>query len=270
MQVKSKILVVTGGGNGIGRELVLALLARGAKVAAVDKSEVYLEETKVLAGDKINNLSTHQIDITDKEAVGKLTEQVIAHHGGVDGLINNAGIIQPFVRVNDLDYADIERVMAVNFYGSLFMIKTFLPHLLKRPEAQIVNISSLGGFLPVPGQSVYGASKAAIKLLSEGLYAELLSTNVRVSVVFPGAIGTNITVNSGVGSPVVVDSDAKSSGYKTMPPAEAANIIIDGMEKNKVRIYVGSDSMMMNFLYRLSPGYATRLIAKQMKSLLPD
>ena len=270
MKVKNKVIAVTGGGNGMGREMVLNLLTRGAKVAAIDINESFLQETSKLAGDKIGNLSTHLVDITDKAAVEKLPAIIIACHGAVDGIINNAGIIQPFVRINQLDFTAIERVMNVNFYGSLFMIKTFLPYLLNRPEAHLVNVSSMGGFLPVPGQSVYGASKAAIKLLSEALYAELINTSVKVSVVFPGAIGTNITKNSGVDIPVNQERQPENSKIKTLSADAAAQQIIDGMEKNKVRIYVGSDSKMMNFLYRLNPGYATRFIAKQMKSLLPN
>ena len=166
MKTQNKIIVVTGGGNGIGRELVLHLLNKGARVAALDISEAGLKETAELAGDKKDKLSLHVVNITDRAAVEALPEQVIAKHGAVDGVINVAGIIQPFVRINDLDYSAIERVMNVNFYGTLYMIKTFLPHLLKRPEAHIANISSMGGFLPVPGQGICGASKAAVKLMT--------------------------------------------------------------------------------------------------------
>lgn len=270
MNINNKTIVVTGGGNGIGRELVLKLLQKGAKVAAVDRKQEGLNETRQLAGANASNLSLHVLDITDKTSVDNFPQQVIALHGSIDGLINNAGIIQPFVKINQLDFAAIEKVMNVNFYGTLYMIKAFLPHLLQRNEAHIVNISSMGGFLPVPGQSIYGASKAAVKLMTEALYAELLATNVKVSVVFPGAIGTNITANSGVAAPNLPSGNSKKSDYKTLPPAEAAEIIVSGMEANKVHIYVGGDSKFMNFLYRLAPGFATRFIAKQMKSLLPE
>ncbi|MFA5135010.1 MAG: SDR family oxidoreductase [Patescibacteria group bacterium] len=269
MNVYNKTIVVTGAGSGMGRELVFALLTKGARIAAVDMREATLEQTMQLAGQKAERISAHVVDITDKAAVEALPKDVIAKHGTVDGIINNAGIIQPFVRVNDLDYEAINRVMNVNFYGALYMVKAFLPLLLKRPEAHIVNISSMGGFLPVPGQSVYGASKAAIKLLTEGLYAELANTNVRVSVVFPGATNTNITANSGVKGPELPSSSSQKKGISMLPAREAASIIIHGMEKNKPRIFVGKDSKLMNILYRLSPAFATNLIAKQMKSLLP-
>lgn len=269
MKVQNKVIVVTGGGNGIGRELVLNLLSRGARVAAVDINEVALQETIKLAGDKKDKLSSHLVNITDKETVLALPALVIEKHGAVDGIINNAGIIQPFMRVNDLDYTAIERVMNVNFYGTLYMTKAFLPYFIKRPEAHIVNISSMGGFLPVPGQSIYGAAKAAVKLFTEGLHSELLNTNVHVTVVFPGAIGTNIAANSGVAMDVSAENASKQSAIKMLAPVKAAQIIIDGIEKNRYRILVGSDSAFMDFLCRLSPERAANFIFKKMESLLP-
>ena len=188
--------------------------------------------------------------------------------GAVDGIINNAGIIQPFIKVNELNYEAIERVMNINFYGTLYMIKTFLPHLFNRPEAHIVNVSSMGGFLPVPGQSIYGASKAAVKLLTEGLHSELANTNVKVTVVFPGAVNTNITKNSGLNVPA--QSNTESAPMKTLSAARAAQLMIEGMEKNSYRVLVGNDSKFMDRLYRLNPPYAAGLIYKKMKALLGE
>jgi short-subunit dehydrogenase len=268
MKVRGKVFVVTGGGGGIGGALVLELLARGAKVAAVDLKEESLREIAKRAGSKSGSLSTHALNITGRERLLSLPDKVIEAHDSVDGLINCAGIIQPFVRVNDLDYDAIERVMNVNFYGTLYMTKTFLPFLLKRPEAHIVNVSSMGGFLPVPGQGVYGASKAAVKLLTEALYAELLETPVRVSVVFPGATATNIAANSNVKTPGADSVDTAKMRARTLSADKAARIIVNGIERNKPQIFTGSDSKLMNRLYRLNPVFATKFIAKQMESLL--
>lgn len=187
MKAENKVIVVTGGGSGMGRELVLNLLGKGAKVVAIDINETALQETAKLAGSNTEALGLFVTNITDRSAVESLLEKVINKFGHVDGIINNAGIIQPFIKVNELSYETIERVMNINFYGTLYLIKTFLPHLLTRPEAHIVDISSMGGFLPVPGQTIYGASKAAVKLLTEGLNSELTNTNVKVTVVFPEA-----------------------------------------------------------------------------------
>lgn len=197
MKFAGKIMVVTGGGNGIGRQVVLELLRRGAIVAAVDIRQESLDETATNA-EAGERLTTHVVDITDRERTEALSDDVVAAHGAVDGSINVAGIIQPFVKLNELEYDIIERVINVNLYGTIHMVKAFLPRLMERPVAHVANVSSMGGFLPVPGQTIYGASKAAVKLMTEGLYAELLETNVAVSVIMPGAVGTDITGNSGV------------------------------------------------------------------------
>src|SRR6188768_997483 len=196
MKIKDKIIVVTGAGSGMGRELTLQLVQKGAKVALADINEKGMSETEKMVNE--TNVSSYKLNIADRESVEAFPEIVIKHHGVVDGIINNAGIIQPFINVQDLDYATIERIMNINFYGTVNMTKSFLPHLLIRPEAHIANVSSMGGFIPFPGQSIYGAAKAAVKLFTEGLYAELKNTNVGVTVIHPGAVNTNIMANSGI------------------------------------------------------------------------
>jgi len=157
MKVKGKVILVTGGGSGIGRALVLNLLSRDASVATIDINQAGLDDTVQLAGEAKDRLSTYVVDITDLSAVEALPEKIIAQHGVIDGLINNAGIIQPFVRVKDLSFDAIQRVMNVNFFGTVNMTKTFLPYLLERPEAHILNMSSMGSYAPVPGQMGAGA-----------------------------------------------------------------------------------------------------------------
>lgn len=267
MKVADKVIVVTGGGSGMGRELVLQLLKRGARVITVDINETSLAETMTIAaaGDR---LAVFPLNIADRPAVEAFTEKAIARFGHVDGLINNAGIIQPFVRLKDLEWSAIERVMAVNWLGTLSLTKSFLPHLLSRPEGHIMNVSSMGGFLPVPGQIIYGASKAAVKLMTEGLFAELQGTNVHVTIVFPGAIATNITTNSGVKMDLPAGDAAKKSSIKMTPADKAAAMMIDGMEKNAFRVLVGPDSKLMDAVYRLNPQRAVAFITNQMKDLL--
>lgn len=269
MQVMNKVIVVTGGGSGIGRALVLKLVNQGARVAAIDLNEIALQETAALAGKYQDQISTHVVNVSDRLAVEALPQQVIEAHGGVDGLINNAGIIQPFVRFADLPYDAIERVLNVNLYGVIYMTKAFLPHLLERPEAHIVNVSSMGGFFPFPGQTLYGASKAAVKLLTEGLYSELIETGVRVTVVFPGAIATNISQNSGITN--LRGASAEEAGnFPTTSAEDAADTIINGMEQNKFQVYIGNDAKLMNLLYKLMPQRAARFMQSRMKGMLED
>jgi NAD(P)-dependent dehydrogenase (short-subunit alcohol dehydrogenase family) len=258
MKLNDKVVLVTGAGSGMGRELTLELVRRGSKVIAVDMHQAAVEETSKLAGSGVTALT---LDVTDRAAVAALPAKV----GVIDCLINNAGIIQPFVPVNDLTIEQAEKVMNVNFYGPFALIKAFLPTLMARPEAHILNVSSMGAYAPVPGQSVYGASKAAVKLLTEGLRSELMETKVGVTVVFPGAVATNITTNSGLAMP---DVDADSSSFKQTPASVAAKMMVDAIEKGKPRITVGKDATMMDRLSRLNPVFAANLIYKQMKSLL--
>ncbi len=261
MKVRNKVIVVTGAGGGIGRELILNLLAKGATVAAIDINKERLEETAKIAENK-KKLSIHICDISKQEMVSQVAKEIIEKHGSVDGLINNAGIIQPFIKVNDLDYTTINLVMDVNFYGTLYMTKAFLPHLLTRPEGHVLNVSSMGGFFPFPGQSIYGASKAAIKLMTEGLYAELLDTNVHVTIVFPGAIATDIAKNSDV--QMSQPKPDEKPAMKMLSPVACAEIIVKGMEKNKFQVFAGKDSSMMHFMYKLSPKSAIKMISKIM------
>jgi NAD(P)-dependent dehydrogenase (short-subunit alcohol dehydrogenase family) len=267
MKVEGKVWVVTGGGSGMGRELVLELLRRGARVAAVDVRADTLQQTVDLAaaGDR---LSAHCADITDRDATSNLVEDVVAVHGGVDGLINNAGIIQPFVPVVQMQDRDIDRVLDVNLVGTIRMVRAFLPALLERPEAHLVNVSSMGGFFPFPGQTMYGASKAAVKLLTEGLYAELLDTQVSVSVVMPGAVATNITENSGVVMPGGAAAAESSAAARSTPADAAARIILDGVERDRLHIYVGRDAQLMSLAIRIAPRRAIELVQKQMKKLI--
>jgi len=268
MQINGKVFVVTGGGNGMGREVALQLLARGARVAAVDLNEAGLAETAALAGAGSQRLSTHPLNVADRAVVLTLPEAVIAAHGQVDGLFNVAGIIQPFVKIVELDFDVIERVMNVNFWGVVNLSKAFLPHLLARPESGLLNVSSMGGFLPVPGQAAYGASKAAVKLFTEALFAETQGTPLTVSVVFPGGVGTNITSNSGVDMSRMEAAAGDGKPRKVTSPTDAGRQIIEAMEKGAYRTTIGGDARFMDRFARLSPRRATLLIANQMKSLL--
>lgn len=263
MEIAGKVFVVTGGGNGIGREVALELLRRGGKVAALDLSADGLAETARLA-DAGDRLTTHEVNITDRKAVEKLPAAVEKAHGQVDGLVNVAGIIQKFIPVSELPIEDIERVMNVNFWGTVYTVKTFLPILTARPAASLVNVSSMGALVPFPGQTAYGASKAAIKLLTEGLFAELRGTNVAVTVVFPGAVMTNITANSGVAMPAMAGANAAQG----TSAASAGSQIVDAIAKGTYKLRIGGDAKMLDRLSRLMPQRATSIIADQMAKMI--
>lgn len=261
MKVKDKKIIVTGAGSGIGKELTRELLNKGAYVIALDISGDSLDKLKL----ELNStkLSTYVVDVSNEEALRTFKTGYMQKEQVIDILINNAGIIQPFVNVEKLTDEVINKVMNINFYGPLNLTRMFIPELLKRSEGHIVNISSMGGFFPFPGQTVYGASKAALKIFTEGLYAELLNTNIHVTVVFPGAVATNIASNSNV------DMGSGDSSYKALPAKDAAKIIIKGIEQNKFQLYVGSDAKMMHFMYKMNPKKAIGYINKMMAKMMP-
>lgn len=239
---------------------------QGGRVAAVDLREDGLAETVALAaaGDR---LSTHAVDISDRKAVEKLPAAVQKAHDAVDGLVNVAGIIHQFKPISEFSFEDIERVMGVNFWGTVNTVKTFLLALAERPAASIVNVSSMGALVPFPGQSAYGASKAAVKLLTEGLYAELRGTNIAVTVVFPGAVGTNITGNSGVQMTGRAAAEG-GKGIKMTTAVSAGVQIVDAIEKGRYKLRIGGDAELLDRMARLMPQRSTGIVADQMKKAM--
>lgn len=263
MELKRKNVIVTGAASGVGKELTKQLLAKGCKVAGIDISAENLQKLK----EELNNpnLNTYVLDVSNEESILKFRDLYHETYHDVDVIINNAGIIQPFTKVENLDNNTINRVMNVNFFGPLNLIRHFMSDLTRdKKEQYIVNVSSMGGFFPFPGQTIYGASKAALKILTEGLYAELQDTNVRVMIVLPGAMDTNITQNSGVS---MGTSSKEDSPMRLLSAEDAAAQIIKGMEKNKFKIFVGQDAKFLRFLYKWNDKKAIKFINNKMKNM---
>lgn len=262
MEISGHKFVVTGAGNGMGREVALEILRRGGSVLGLDIRAEFLEETKKLAANNAKSFTAAVLDVSDRKAV----QELAAKHSDIDGLVNVAGIIQPFVTVDSLEASAIDRVMQVNFFGPLNLIQAWLPTLKSRPEAHILNVSSMGSYVPVPGQSIYGASKAALNLLTEGLRSELSATKVKLTLAWPGAIGTNIAGNSGLKMPASAAAEAPK--MKVTSSLDAAKQMVDAIEKNQKRIYIGQDAKFMATLSKYAQDVAANLIYKNLKQLL--
>ena len=259
MKIKGKNVIITGGASGVGKELTKQMLKCGCNVAAVDINKENLEKLKEELNSK--RLKTFVVDMGNIESIREFRENYKKEYSDVDIIINNAGIIQPFVKVESLDDKTINKVMNVNFFGPVNLIRLFMEDLTKdRSEQYIVNVSSMGGFFPFPGQTIYGASKAALKIFTEGLYAELEKTNVRVMIVLPGAMNTNITKNSDV----EINTSKEESNFKMLEPSVAAAQIIEGIEKNKFKLFLGSDSKFLRILYKINSKAAISYINKKM------
>lgn len=262
MEIKNRNIIVTGAASGVGKELTKQLLKKGGNVAAIDINRDNLDKLK----EELNNdkLKTYVVDMGSNDSIKKFRSDYIKDYSDVDIIINNAGIIQPFVNVENLDDDTINKVMNVNFFGPINLIRYFMEDLTKdKTEQYIVNVSSMGGFFPFPGQTIYGASKAALKIFTEGLYAELERTNVRVMIVLPGAMNTNITANS----KVEVKTTKEESPMKLLEADVAAYQIIDGIEKNKFKLFLGQDAKFLKFLYKINSKYAISFINKKMGNI---
>jgi short-subunit dehydrogenase len=265
MKISENVFVVTGGGNGIGRQVVLELLRNGAIVAAVDLSTTALDDTVALAGSNADRLSIHSVNVTDRQAITELLNDVISSHGRVDGIVNVAGIIHRFATMDTLTGDDLRRIMDVNLWGTVNMCETFMPALRQRPSASIVNISSLSALIPFAGQTFYGATKAAVKQFSEGLHQELAGTSIAVTTVFPGNISTNLSANSGV-----TMLDAGGRKVRATTPEVTAQKIVKGLMRGSFRVLVGTDAAFLDKAVRLAPRRATEFIGKQMQSALKN
>jgi NAD(P)-dependent dehydrogenase (short-subunit alcohol dehydrogenase family) len=265
MDIAGKVVVVTGAGNGLGRQLVLYLIGKGAQVAAVDLRSDGLNETRLQVGNGSSRLSLHQADVSNRDDIARVRDDVLRQHGHVDIIINNAGIIHAFRHVLDLDTDVLERMINVNLYGAVYVTKAFLPMLLTRPGAHIVNVSSIGGVCAFPGQAFYGASKAAIKLFTEGLHSELQGTSVRVTSVVPGALNTDITRNCDAHSEKL---DQASKYFKGTDPGKAARQIMQAVERRRFMRVIGIDAKALSLLNWISHRFTISLLRKVMDRVL--
>ncbi len=268
MQIKGKVWVVTGAASGIGRELSRQLVQMGAHVALVDSNQLGLVETAQMLGER--NVSLHLLDLANKVSIRNLPKEVIEQHGVVDGIINNAAVPQHFVHLEFLSSEDIERILNVNCYSVIAMCKAFLPELQKRPEAHIVNVSSLSGLLAVVRQSVYAAAKAAVKNFTEALREEQRYGSVQVTGIYPGIINTDFmpATLASLKNYGLEPAENPLDRIQAMEVEVAVKEMIKGIEKNKGRLCIGSDAKIFDLLYRLHPRLAVKTVARKFNMIL--
>ena len=259
---KNTVAVVTGAGSGIGRAIVKQLARRCCSVALVDINGKGLEETRKMLAGYPGNFSIHVVDVTKQEQVAALPGAVLKEHPHIDMIFNNAGITidKPFACHSMKDW---ELMVGINLWGVIYGCHYFLPHLEKRPEAYIINTSSLAGFLGIPTQSSYCVTKAAVKALNESLYAEYKCKNIHVLSVHPGAIKTNI-FQTAIDSSDNPDASAKMFNVVAkiaMDADKAASKIVNAAERKKQRVIVGIDARMVEIAKRLLPVMIHKIFA---------
>lgn len=256
-EIPGKVAVVTGAASGIGRATAELLSREGAKhVAITDVDRAGLEKTAENIRAAGGDVSTHIIDVSDKDAIYAFADEIAANHGGADIVINNAGVAQ-MAEVEDLTYEDFEWVMNIDFWGMVYGTKAFLPQLQAKGAGHIVNVSSIFGLISVRTQAAYNSAKFAIRGFTEALRLEMKDTNIGVSCVHPGGIKTNIVRNARFQqSTTVGDREEAKDRFDQLAkttPAKAALTIVNGIKKNKPRILIGFDARMVDWIQRLLP-----------------
>lgn len=251
-----KVAIVTGGSTGIGRALANALLSRGATVIITGRREARLREAAELLG-HADRLETVVNDVTDFEALKRVVDDVIARHGRVDFMFNNAGAGMAG-EVKDSTLEDWERMWSVNVKGVIHGIHAVYPHMIERGEGHIVNISSGAGIVPQGGMAHYVAAKHAVTGLSGSLRTEARQYGVKVTCVCPGAIESEIletTTYRGLDGQKIREKAPRVF----MTADECARQILRGVEKNRGIVPITKITKVNWALYRVSPALGARL-----------
>jgi NAD(P)-dependent dehydrogenase (short-subunit alcohol dehydrogenase family) len=256
MRLEGKTAVITGAAGGIGRAIAVSLARRGCHLALADVDEAGMTGTAELVRGSNIRVSRHRLDVADRAAVADLPTQVVAEHGGVNLLVNNAGVAVggTFEQVSEEDF---EWLFEINFWGVVRMTRAFLPLLRASGDARIVNLSSVFGIVAPPEQAAYAASKFAVRGFSEALRHELEGSGVGVTVVHPGGVATSIAekarVPAGVSEEEVARRHEQFRKLLRLPPEVAGETIVRGVERRQSRVLVGSDAKLISFISRALP-----------------
>jgi NAD(P)-dependent dehydrogenase (short-subunit alcohol dehydrogenase family) len=271
-----KVAAITGAASGMGRALSLELGRRGCHVAISDVHEEGLAETAARARETGVRVTERRVDVSRLEEVHDWANEVTRLHGSANLIFNNAGVSYA-ATVGGAEYEDFARIVDINFWGVVHGTKAFLPHLIASGEGHVVNTSSVFGLVAFPGQSVYNATKFAVRGFTEALRIELEITGVPVSAtsVHPGGIKTNIAraskVHPSVADLGVRDLEGAHGRFERLfriSAEGAANIILRGVQRNARRVLVGADARFIDVMQRALPAAYQGLIARAARRVL--
>ena len=260
---EGKKLFITGGSSGIGRACALQAASWGADVAIAARGKDRLDE--VLAELDALGKGKHSafvLDVSNRDAVQDLVPQVLGSLGGLDVLINNAGIAHPGY-IHEIPHDVYDSMMAVNYFGAVNVTRAFLPHLEEQRRGHICNVSSVLGFMGVFGYTAYAASKFALTGFSECLRQELVNKNVSVSVVYPPDTDTpQFHAENEIKPP---ETKMISGNIKVMQPEHVARIMLDGIARDRQHIIPGAGSKFIYFMNQHFPSVVRWFIDADIK-----
>ena len=270
--ISGSAAAVTGAASGIGRALALELAARGCDLALADRDEAGLQQVAAEIGKTgTRKVTTHRVDVGEPAQIQEFANAAIAAHPSLNIVINNAGVAL-LGAFDEVDQAQMEWLININFWGVVHGTRAFLPQLSGREAAHIVNISSIFGIIAPSGQTAYCASKFAVRGFSESLRHEFWLNNspVQLTVVHPGGIKTNIVRNMRTGAAItdnarrVESIERFDTEFAKTTSEVAAQTIIKGIEKNAPRVLIGNDAKFMDLLQRFRPGKYFKVMQRQL------
>lgn len=260
----NKVVVITGAGSGIGRSLARQFAELGARLALNDRSADALEETTEQCRQLGATVHQSAFDVGEREVMYQFSQTVADQYGQIDVMINNAGIALMQRKIESTPYEEFERIVRINMWGVIYGSKAFIPHLKERPEAALVNVSSIFSTFAYPNQGPYVATKFAVRGLTECLRQELANSKVSVHCVMPGGIATNIISNIETDHTAARDKFAgvfqKMAGTTA---EEAASVIIKGIRRGKKRILIGRDARLADRIVRLLPSRYEKILLRK-------
>ncbi|MDP9230960.1 MAG: SDR family NAD(P)-dependent oxidoreductase [Bacteroidota bacterium] len=260
----NKVVVVTGSANGLGKALATELFKQGCNLALLDININGLEKLKAVLQRGHQKITTHKVDISQEQQIISARAEILEQHQRIDILINNAGvsISQTF---DQLELADYKWLFDINFWGTVYCTKHFLPDLKQQTDSRLVNIISDFALMGFPGKTTYGSSKSAVMGFTNSLRTELAETTVKVSLVIPPPLNTGLVINSKHIDDIKRKNEARFLEKNSMSLDKAARKIISKVKAGKFRIVIGSMMFWIDFASRLFPTALHRLIGNNKK-----
>ena len=269
----NKVVVITGAGSGMGREMALLAADRGARLAVSDWNPEGLTETvTLLKAQGAREIRSDVVDVADRDMMGTWAQAVVDQFGTVNVVINNAGV-SCTGDFEDMTYEEFDWIVGINFYGVVNGTKEFLPHLIASGDGALVNLSSLFGLVSMPGQSAYNATKYAVRGFTEAIREEMLANRHPVSVtcVHPGGIKTGIARNGRktAGQDAAALDKTFDEKLARMEPAKAARIILDAAQSGKARQLVGIDAHRVHHWAKWTGSFYQDIVAWGSRRIVP-
>jgi NAD(P)-dependent dehydrogenase (short-subunit alcohol dehydrogenase family) len=270
----NKVVVITGAGSGMGREMAILAAKRGARVAMSDWNPEGLAGTvELVKAAGARELRSDVLDVSDRLAMNTYAGNVVEQFGVVNMVVNNAGVTVTG-DFEDMEYADFDWIVGINFLGVVNGTKEFLPYLITSGDGAVVNISSLFGLISMPGQTAYNATKYAVRGFTEALREEMLINKhpVTVTCIHPGGIKTGIARHGRKtkGQDAEAIDQLFEQKLARMPADKAARIILDAAVAGKARQLVGIDAHLIHHFAKLTGSRYQDVIARIAGRVIPD